>query len=148
MISSKISKSNLVILRIILRIFQIYQFQANDSEFHKSWCAIIPSWGSEGWIFTARKAPCDTSSIYEKPLNNCSFDPVVTHNQREWNLTLGNERFYILLEDNSTRNDWVTHMRQGIKSKLLFSFEYRRYYIVDIFNFLAIFFDIKNIILP
>lgn len=89
--------------------------QKDDSEFQKCWCAIIPSWGTATWIFTARKAPCDTGPIYERPLLSCQFNQVVQHNAREWNLVLGIDRFYILLEDKDTKNDWVTAIRHGIQ---------------------------------
>ena len=38
-------------------------------------------------------------------------------NQREWLLKLGNEKLNIILEDPSSRDEWVSAIRGAIKSK-------------------------------
>jgi hypothetical protein len=68
-----------------------------------------------GFLFTARKAPCDSAPIFEKPLVNFTFNQSKPQNHREWLLKLQNEKIQILLEDVSTRNEWVTAIRMSIK---------------------------------
>ena len=70
-----------------------------------------------GFLFSARKAPCDTCPVFERPLVGFQMVQSKPQNQREWLLKLGNEKLNIILEDPSSRDEWVSAIRGAIKSK-------------------------------
>jgi len=96
--------------------------KADQSEFHKCWCAILPLSKPNqaeiveyGFLFSARKAPCDTCPVFERPLVGFQMVQSKPQNQREWLLKLGNEKLNIILEDPSSRDEWVSAIRGAIK---------------------------------
>ena len=98
-------------------------FQADQSEFHKCWCAILPlnhartDRSEYGFLFTARKAPCDTSPVFERPLIGFHLNQAKQQNNREWMLRLQKDKLHIMLDDKDSRDDWVNAIRSAIKSK-------------------------------
>ena len=86
-----------------------------------------------------KKAPCDTSPVFDKPLIGFHLNQSKHQNSREWLLKLQKEKLNIMLDDKDTRDDWVNAIRSAIKSKLFRgSCVFRR---IDIFRRL---FDIFN----
>ena len=74
-----------------------------------------------GFLFTARKAPCDSYPVFEKPLIGFRINQSKPQNSREWLLKLQNEKLNIILDDPHSRDDWVTAIRTAIKSELISS---------------------------
>lgn len=106
-----------------LKIFFKNILKADQSEFHKCWCAILPLNHARsdrveyGFLFTARKAPCDSSPVFERPLIGFHLNQSKPQNSREWLLKLQKDKLNIMLDDKDTRDDWVNAIRSAIKSK-------------------------------
>jgi len=95
--------------------------KADQSEFHKCWCAILPLNHARtdrveyGFLFTARKAPCDSSPVFERPLIGFHLNQSKPQNSREWLLKLQKDKLNIMLDDKDSRDDWVNAIRSAIK---------------------------------